>query len=80
MMTVRKRAPISPIEALAGAVPDTFLDLRPFLADGVAGLRRYTQELTRWLESNGSNVDALHDVLDCLGVEISECYRVMLSS
>lgn len=78
-MRRNRRTPLTDAEALADAAPDQFSDLRPYLADGVAGLRRYTGELTRWLESNGSNADALLDVLRCLGVDVANCYRVMLT-
>lgn len=67
-------------EALAEAAPDRFSDLRPYLAEGVAGLRRYTHELTGWVERNGANAEALPAVLQALGVEVAECYRVMLSA
>jgi hypothetical protein len=78
-MTVRHTAQKTGIEVLADAVPDEYLDLRPYLAGGVEGLRRYMHELTLWLESNGSNAAALSDLLRCLGVDVAACYRVMLT-
>jgi len=66
-------------EALAETAPQHFSDLRPYLAEGVEGLRRYTRELTRWMESNGANADALPAVLRALGVDVATCYRVMLA-
>jgi hypothetical protein len=80
-VTVRRnrRTVLSGPEALAEAASQHFSDLRPYLAEGVEGLRRYTHELTRWLEVKGSNAEALPDVLHALGVDVATCYRVMLS-
>jgi hypothetical protein len=36
--------------------------------------------VTRWLESNCSNAEALPDVLRCLAVDVANCYRVMLTA
>ena len=46
------------------------LDLWPYLAEGVAGLRRYTHELTGWVERNGANAEALPAVLQALGLDV----------
>lgn len=78
-MPNRRGVSRSSTEALADAVPEQFLDLRPYLTGGVDGLRDYMAELARWLKSNGSNADALPEVIRCLGVDVSTCYRVMLS-
>ena len=78
-MPNRRGVSRSSTEALADAVPEQFLDLRPYLTGGVDGSATTWPKLARWLKSNGSNADALPEVIRCLGVDVSTCYRVMLS-
>ena len=68
-------------DKLAAAVPAELLDLRPFLADGPVGLGRYFADLGRWIDTRTKNSEQLlHPVLDALGFDVADCYRVMLGA
>ena len=58
--------------------PELF-DLRPFLAGGVAGLRRHEVCLRAAVELEGGTADDVPALKAAMGVDTAECYRVMLS-
>ncbi len=66
------------VEQVAAGLDPELLDLRPFLADGVAGLRRYNTLLRAALVVEGGSDDDVPDLLKEIGVEPANCYRVML--
>ena len=66
------------VEKLAESIDPELLDLQPVLAKGTAGLKDYLAQLTFLLELNGGDSDDLGDLLAEIGVDVSQCYRVML--
>ena len=66
------------VQRVAAGLDAELLDLRPFLADGVDGLRRYDTLLRAALEVQGGGVEDLPDLRAELGVDVATCYRVML--
>ena len=66
------------VERVAGELDAELLDLRPFLAGGVDGWRCYMRRLAFTLQLAGGSEDDLPDLLEEIGVETANCYRVML--
>ncbi len=65
------------VERVAAELDPELLRLKPFLVDGVAGFRRWQQNLRFVLELNGGTVDDVPALMDELGVDVATCYRVM---
>jgi hypothetical protein len=66
------------VERVAAGLDAELLDLGPFLADGIAGWRRYCTMLRGALAVEGSVEDDLPELLAEIGVEPANAYRVML--
>jgi hypothetical protein len=66
------------VEKVAAGLDPELLDLRPFLADGVAGWRRYNTLLRAALVVDGGSEDDVPELLEEIGVETANAYRVML--
>jgi hypothetical protein len=66
------------VERVAADLDADLLDLRPFLADGVAGLNRWLNQLTFALQLAGGGEEDLPDLWAELGVDMSDVYRVLL--
>jgi hypothetical protein len=66
------------VQRVAAELDPELLDLRPFLADGVAGLRRHDALLRAALEVQGGGVDDLPALKAEIGVDTANCYRALL--
>jgi hypothetical protein len=66
------------VERVAAELDAELLDLRPFLADGVAGLHRWINRLTFALQLAGAGEEDLSDLVSEIGVNMADVYRVLL--
>lgn len=69
---------VTMVEQVAAELDADLLDLRPFLADGVAGFRRWCGRLTFALQLAGGGEEDLPELWAELGVDTADCYRAML--
>jgi hypothetical protein len=67
------------VERVAEDIGAGGVDLRPYLKDGVEGLRRFTREISFKLQIEGGSPEDTAEVLNLLGVDVAECYRVMFA-
>lgn len=67
------------VEKVAADLDADLLDLRPFLADGVAGFQRWCGRLTFALQLAGGDEGDLPELWAELGVDVAQVYRVMLA-
>ena len=70
---------VTMVEKVAAELDADLLDLRPFLADGVAGFRRWNGRLTFALQLAGGGEEDLPELWAELGVDVAQVYRVMLT-
>jgi hypothetical protein len=65
------------VERVASELDPELLRLRPFLADGIDGFRRWQRQLRFVLELNGGTVDDVPALMGELGVDIRQVYLTM---
>ena len=78
-MVKRRSGGESVVEKVAASISDEMLNLRPYLADGVDGVRRWSREAAYLLRLNGGTDEDVVPLMRALGFKPSDLYRAMLT-